>query len=1061
MDRTQRYEVEREERWKLAKDGEPAARDEIIRQLRQLYSIIPHCRRYDEEMFAKYNPDFTEWVRGASDYIFEINGKSVLAEIKIKNKKYSGTREGVVTSDGQIIRKYGCDSFYLDKEPVYKNMRDFCAHERCDLKSFLIFFFNSETSEIRFVSLERVRQLVEEGYKGGALSEYCGGYGIKTEYGRATSYLIPEDETIDFANIDYTVSDSNALIEIIAENREYIAKKDKERTFNRFVEYRNAIRNVYKDARYSVLVSGKKLRIEDIKVLLFQGIKVIYFGADYNLSDLTNAGLKEFIDARCLLVYENSEDVDIELIDGCFKSDEEKKLKILAKHNPSFNLEQYLVEHAPCTDARIIEASAGAGKTKVMIDRIIFLMSTIDNLRFGDIAMITFTNKATDSMRQELLKALNQKYLLTGQIKYFAMMEQIPELESSTIHSFFNHLMKVVGPSLGYGTNISLRGYALEKKKILRDLMDEQYGSSENRVREELGLDIYQIENLAIDYWNKLDNKGLTEREILDLDWGNAGDTAKDIQYTLAKLFLNVNERYNDVKYRNNAISMKDILHELNRAFDVEELGDYLTKQYKYLFVDEFQDSDTVQIKIIAKLVKVYGGQLFVVGDIKQSIYRFRGANDEAFNKLKHALENEGIHTAPDMYLKKNYRTASNVLNRLHPIFNQWAIHQLIDYSGDMEAARDDIEGVYKQIVITRKNRRSIVLKEFRKILNSLSSDRKEAKQKGFAYKREKIMVLTRTNYELAMVKEWCDKETDLVCIIRERGKFFKSDAVKDFLVMCESFLYSEEPMYFYNYLYSSYSEDVISNEKVLHCEGNHYELFKYFDSLESYKQWKKYVDLFVNKPVFAILIQIIDEISPLEIYARKKKAYYLGSGKNEEEAYKAAHIDALQYQYDLNKLMNLLKDQYAGEFSSLYDICRFLRIKIATDHDTDQDVPEENLDFDYIEGMTVHSAKGLQFENVIIPFMDRPFYKDQPIDFIISPDKKSVGWKYNNGSQAMQNENYLLMETEEANSVKKDETRLLYVAMTRVIKGLYCFVTRDNNQNETWSGLLPVEEDA
>ena len=814
------------------------------------------------------------------------------------------------------------------------------------------------------------------------------------------------------------------------------------------------------DGKYSVLYAGQKLEINEISELLKLGYKILWFGNGSSAIELENAGLDVFIDARYLSIFNNPYNVSLVVEDGKFSSQERNQLLLLAKGDMRFNVEQYFVEHTDISKQMIVEAGAGAGKTKVMIDRILFLMSVVDGLHFKDIAMITFTNKATDSMRQDLLEELNRKYALTGQKKYCAMMEQVSQLTSSTIHSFFKKIMVEIGPVLGYGTDIGLRGYIQEKRNILRNLMDELYGEENQSVRQVLGIDTYKVEKLAMDYWLKIDNKGLSETETALLNWGNANGEAKQIQKTLTYLFGLVNERYDMVKYENNAISMQDILHELNRVIDIPSFGEYLTRTYKYIFVDEFQDSDTIQIKIISKLLKQYRGFLFVVGDIKQSIYRFRGANDTAFFKLEKTMEEDGIEKPEKIVLKKNYRTAANVLNIMHPIFESWGAQQLIDYSGRMDAARIDLDGVYKQVQVTNSSRKERVVRELREILDRLAIERRQAKDSGKEYKRERIMFLTRFNYELASIKSWCDEE-GIVCVIRDKGKFYQSNAVLDFVALCESYLYAEEPMYLYNYLTSSYCKDTISNTKICEINGDLFKLYGYFSELEAYQLWSKFEEEFKNKPVFSVLVKIIDETRPVEIYVKRQRNRYIAAGKDETDAANQAKIDAIQYKYDLNKLIKIIKEQFAGEFASLYDICQFLRIKIRTDNSEDQDIPAMNVDFDYVEGMTVHSAKGLQFDNVLIPFMQWGFTGQSRSDVIIAPEKDRIGWKYQLDRESfIANDNYRALEGEEMNSIRKDEARLLYVAMTRAIKGLFCFVTRGKNDNNTWSDLLPRERD-
>lgn len=202
QNKSRQYEAERKERWSMAKEGELSAMEAIEKRLSTYYGLFIHATRYDEQYFEKYDPQNVDnsWVRGASDYAIKIDGEDILIEIKLKNKKFRKTNGGGVTRDGSIIRDYGCESFYLDINPVYKNMCEFCTHEGINPASFIIFFCGDDNNELRYISLAKINELVIDGYKGSPLTEYGEGYGINTENGRAITYLIPEDTTIDISD---------------------------------------------------------------------------------------------------------------------------------------------------------------------------------------------------------------------------------------------------------------------------------------------------------------------------------------------------------------------------------------------------------------------------------------------------------------------------------------------------------------------------------------------------------------------------------------------------------------------------------------------------------------------------------------------------------------------------------------------------------------------------------------------------------------------------------------------------------------------------------------------
>ena len=804
-------------------------------------------------------------------------------------------------------------------------------------------------------------------------------------------------------------------------------------------------------AKYSVLIAGTQFSVIEISDLLKNGIKVIWF-AEQNIYKEAKGELKEFNDAGFLELYKNPFSIETIIEDGQDIDSQKSVLVRLEKGDNHFNLEQFEVEHQPMNRNMIIEAGAGTGKTHVMINRIMFLMHMDPEFSFSKVAMITFTNKATDVMRMRLIKVLDAKYKLTGKKEYINWIEELSQISISTIHSFFKKVIVEVGPTLGYGTNLQLKSYILEKKELLRDLLNKRY-KGRKRVDEVIGLPVHQLETLAIDYWEKLDNNGISEDEIRTLQWGStSNENARLIQASLMDIFAKIDDAYNDIKYTNNAISMKDIIHELSRVINHPELKDYISNNYRYMFVDEFQDSDNVQIQTIVILNRVYEGNLFVVGDIKQSIYRFRGATDSAFFKLKELLTEQEVKRLVFKSLKKNYRTSETVLNEMDAIFSQWGPKglSLLQYDeNDQLKPQVNELGIYKQIKIKEGEREKKTISLIREIQGSSE--------------HKKITCLTRKNSQLRTIKKWCEKEK-IVCMIRERGSFYESSAVLDFCALLEAYLYENEPMYIYNYVMSSYGSGRVDYDMLRACEGNKFRVFKVLLSEIDLETWKRNKADLRNKPVMSVLREIVSAADPVRSYGIRRRTQLLQCNYPEDKALEQAVLDSIQYDADLKKLLQILTDQFSGDFSSLMDLSNFVRLKIMTDKQEEPAEIESIKDIDYVEGLTIHGAKGLEFENVIMPFVNDPFNQTFRSEILVSSEHKTVGWVYREkGFDDIKNDQYDSLLSEEEEEVVKEETRLLYVAMTRTIYGFYCFPVRKNytkGRPSCWADLLPLEKD-
>lgn len=813
------------------------------------------------------------------------------------------------------------------------------------------------------------------------------------------------------------------------------------------------------EIRHSLLVAGEKMDLKTIESILKDGIKILWFGSKDDKAVLENS-FSQYVDAYFLSIYLNPRNIHLTIADGIGIEENRAALEALEQQNPKFNLKQYEIEHDSETPVVVVQAGAGSGKTFVMNNRLLFLLHTKEDFQLSDVVMMTFTNKATDDIRKKLIELLNNKLLITGNIKYLRWIEEIPQISISTIHSFFRRIIIEIGPILGYGTNLRMSSMIMEKRAILKHILNDRYGDRTDQVEGVLGLPVYHIERLAEEFWKKIENNGMSEYDVSMMEWGEAKSAkATKIQGSLIQIFKEVEEKYNARKRENNAIDTSDIIHEFGRVVNDPRIKEYITSRYKYLFCDEFQDSDDVQIQTIAILDKVFDGNLFVVGDIKQSIYRFRGATDSAFERLEGNIANEfgEDHISEPYSLAKNYRTSKTVLDEIDKIFRKWSDKGYLKYrydgdDNDVLTSQIDEPGVYKQIKLQRDSEREI---KFNALLDKL-----EAETEG---KKKSIMVLARYNWQLQEVKRWCEK-AGRPCLIRRRGAFFKSPAVIEFCSLVEAFLYYKEPIYLFNLLRSAYCYKPVDIQRLEKFEGSMSGVRDYLLSLVNEKyNWDEIIDEFRNRPVMSVLCEFIADQKPAIVYGAIQQQNYIHAGYDIEEGAKQAQLDAQQYEADLQKLLQLLAASFLDEFSSLADICGYLRLRINTDSEEEPADISDDEKTNYIQGLTVHSAKGLEFDYVLIPFMNDEFGKNPYSEILIDKTTRRVGWLYKGkGGSTIQNDQYNELRPIEAKEVIGDETRLLYVAMTRAIEGLYCFTMgkRNSGAARTWSDLLPEEKD-
>lgn len=821
------------------------------------------------------------------------------------------------------------------------------------------------------------------------------------------------------------------------------------------------------EAKYSVLISDSSQLKDDSKIdeLLSNGIKLLAFCTKPQKTILLEKR-KKYAEAGLLNVYVPCGPIpQLRIIDGnC--SQFESELKIISDKTPDFNIEQYRVEHAPENRSLTIEAGAGTGKTTVMVDRILFLMHTVPDLCFEDIAMITFTNEATQNMIHKIEKVLLARYRAVGSAKYFKMLEDVSKIRISTIHSFSKEMIVELGSSVGYGDSFKLKSFTYEKKQLIRHFLNE-YFNHENAgpVSKTIGARLHEIETLILEYWKQLDNIGLTDNEIATLDWGEAADQESlSTHNVLRSAFTEIGKRYNELKLEENAIAVEDIIRELRRIFTSETNVAIKGRPIKYLFVDEFQDTDDAQIATVAWLVKTFDLRLFAVGDVKQSIYRFRGAKETAFEHLREMLQNIAGHELDNYALIRNYRTSKDVLGKLHNLFLRHGEKKLL---------------LYREPLIPQKTfpgKFSIHQSRFTKglpdILEEVLRDALEnckavaCHNKTENDEKQHVTVLSRTNYQIEMIGKLC-REKKIPCYIRKEGTLFTSRAVLDFASMIRAYLFPSSAEALFNFLDTPYTPGTFDFEELGRYEPGSKEQIACLREKLAPVGFEKTLKDFRIRPVLAVLREIIDDNEIIERYAADRNNDMHDWAESERT--KQIEIDCAQYRADLEQLFIILRGKFSGDMIALSTIFDYVTLNINTNTADDEPDIIGNFGPGCVYGMTVHKAKGLEFDTVIFPFTNRVYRRNFDTEILIDYDEKGkparVGWcrvikwtdDYKTACEIKRCNNYYeRCARNEESAADREEARLLYVAMTRAIRRLDVIMP-PVPKDRTWARFLEV----
>lgn len=273
----------------------------------------------------------------------------------------------------------------------------------------------------------------------------------------------------------------------------------------------------------------------------------------------------------------------------------------------------------------LILAGAGSGKTRVLTHRIAYLMDEV-SVNPWNILAITFTNKAAQEMRERVDKLIG-----FGSESIWV----------STFHSACVRILRRHIDNLGYDTNFTIYDTD-DQKSLMKD------------VCRKLNIDtkVYKERSLLAQISHAKD-------ELLtpdDMEMKAAGD------YNMKKV-ASVYREYQAALRKNNALDFDDLIVKTVELFqNCGAVLEYYQERFKYIMVDEYQDTNTAQFKFISLLAQKYQN-LCVVGDDDQSIYKFRGANIGNILGFERVFPDARV-----IRLEQNYRSTRNILNAANQV---------------------------------------------------------------------------------------------------------------------------------------------------------------------------------------------------------------------------------------------------------------------------------------------------------------------------------------------------------------------------------------------------------
>jgi superfamily I DNA/RNA helicase len=783
------------------------------------------------------------------------------------------------------------------------------------------------------------------------------------------------------------------------------------------------------------LISSSDKILTKFKEYLFEKINELGLGSHLNLKD--DEGNWKQITFN-FFFYKVDTDIDeLEVINCQLNESVEEVLEKTVSKESNFNINQYKLEHAQENKDIVVRAGAGTGKTFSMISRISYLLyineMNAEKLK-ESIYMITFTTEAATNMKERLKEYLMKYYLLTQTKRYFKMIEVVEEMNISTIHALSRKIIKKYAAKLGFGKNISITSGIYQRNKAIGEVLDKYIDEKNLSEAQELSaISMYNLQKRLKLFIKKVEGKSV---DILDeeLKFGKPEYSKQTFFHNLFPEVLKRSEKKVRKKLKeNNVLRLSDLIIKFIELIEDKNL-DFKNLGIEYLFIDEFQDTDNRQIELFKKFQKSAGFNLFIVGDINQCIYRFRGADDEAFERI---VDNNWL----EFSLTKNYRTDRKLLDEFNNIFGEWG--KLLNFSNKNKIYsllnKNKDENFFERIDVKEEIDNKIV-KKVKEEYENLNN-------------HETVAILVRTNKEVKRIKKL---ETDIGYFVSTDvgGEFYKLDPILDMYKLILALQFNKNPKYLFNLYSTSYITKRLPKKKLYKNRNNRNKLLKIFEDENPILGWGKYLSDLKTKPILKVLRQISKDLVPWNKYGEEK-----GKDKNGIRF-------SVFYKKNLEKLFEKINEIGHTDYLTINNINKHLKIMILTG----QEENKRKIEFDNIsEGknivcMTVHKAKGLEYETVIMPFTGNELIDKRripPVDIIIN-DQKEISYQIRldskipgMSSKYIKNNFYLNTEDKDLEAKKKEEARILYVSMTRAIKRFIFFNNVKTKTNQSWRDLI------
>ena len=577
-----------------------------------------------------------------------------------------------------------------------------------------------------------------------------------------------------------------------------------------------------------------------------------------------------------------------------------------------------------CNGPSLVIAGAGSGKTRVLTYKIAYLME--QGYQPWSILALTFTNKAAGEMKDRIAKIVGVDY---------ARM-----LWMGTFHSIFLRILRQEHERIGFSNNFTIYDAADSKSLVKAIIKEMELDDKTYKPGSVLGF-ISNAKNQLVTAEQYVSNPALRQND------------ARHNMAALGQIFL----RYCNRCRQSDAMDFDDILLYTYLLF--EQHPDVLTKweqRFRYVLVDEYQDTNYAQHRIVWQLTRQHQ-HVCVVGDDAQSIYSFRGAN------IDNILTFQKIYGGARLFkLERNYRSTQNIVEAANSLIkkNSRQIQKNIFSEND--------RGEKLHVLDTHSD-----IEEAKMVVNAIRGIKR---REGCEY--SDFAILYRTNAQSRIFEDTLRKES-LPYRIYGGLSFYQRKEIKDVLAYFRLAVNPNDEEAFkrvINYPARGIGQTTVG--KILAVATQHeVSLWSVISNPEAY-------ELGVNKGTLTKIGQFREMIAGFVGQTQKLPANQIGTMIVKQsgiiaDIYQDSTPENLSRQENVEELINGMQDfcdlrmEEGNENISLNDYLS--EVSLLSDVDTDKGDDEHKVTL-----MTIHSSKGLEFGTVFVVGLEEGLFPSEMV---------------------------------------------------------------------------------